>query len=158
MDEPEIEKLRTLEINQYPATSRNYAEGEWLGIQALGVDEHRLLLHTNGGASTRTKSGPDFEFSIISEFDRNLRFIDNHMVEEGKVFFSADKKCFTVLSRNNKKLLVYNTDHFQVEFEISLTPKQNLGAAKPKYLSVDIWKDNLYLYGKDFLNICKILK
>ncbi|MCG8308882.1 MAG: hypothetical protein MI975_15920, partial [Cytophagales bacterium] len=155
---PVLDELSVLEINKYPATSRNYSEGEWLSIQTFEVDANKLLIHTNGGASTRSKSGPAFEFSIISEFDRNLRFIDNYIVEEGKVFFSADKKYFIILSRNNKKLFVYNKDNFQMDFEISLTPKQNLGTAKPKHISVDVWKDYLYIYGKDFLNICKILK
>ena len=154
---PVLNGLQVLEIDKYPATSRNYSESEWLSIQNFEVDTNKLLIHTNGGSSTRSKSGTDFEFSIISEFDRNLTFIDNHIVEEGKVFFSTDKKYFIILSRNNRKLFVYNKDSFEVDFEISLTSKQNLGTGKPKHISVDIWEDSLYIYGKDFLNICKLL-
>ncbi|MDN5204302.1 hypothetical protein QQ008_23115 [Fulvivirgaceae bacterium BMA10] len=155
---PVLDELRVLEINKYPPTDRNYSDGEWLNIQTFGVDENKLLIHTNGGAATRSKSGPDFQFSIISEFDSNFRFIDNHKVEEGKVFFSVDKKFFIILSRNNKKLFVYDKDNIQLKFEVSLTSRQNLGTANPRFISIDIREDFLYIYGRDFLNICKLIK
>lgn len=153
-----LEELRVLGLNKFPATKRNYSQDEWLSIQNIGVNSDKLLIHTNGGSATRTKSGPDFEFSIISEFDRNLQFIDNHIIEKGKVFFSADSKHLIIHSQKNKKLFVYNKDNFQMSYEISLTSKQNLGEAKPKYISVDILEDNLYVFGKGFLNICKMIK
>ncbi|MDN5216952.1 hypothetical protein QQ020_33080 [Fulvivirgaceae bacterium BMA12] len=150
-------ELRALDLNKFPPTTRNYSDGEWLNMQTIGVDTNRLFIYTNGGAATRSKSGPNFEFSIISEFDGDHRFIGNHTVEEGIVFFSSDKKYLILLPRNKKKLFIYDKNTFCMAFEISLTPKQNLGTKTTKYLSVDMWGNCLYLYGKDFLHRCEII-
>ena len=156
--DPVLDQLRVLALNKYPPTSRNISEGEWLSIQTFAVDASRLLIHTNGGTATRRKSGPEFEFSIISEFDKDFQWVDNHMVKEGKVFFDTDKKYFIIVSRNDKKLFVYDKENYQVNTEISLTPKQNLGTLKTKDMVLAICGDYLYLYGREVLNICKMLK
>lgn len=154
-----IKGLRVLDVNKYPETSRGFSQDEWLSIQTIGASESKTLIHTNGGAATRSKSGPDFEFSIISEFDDHFEFTKNHPVENGKVFFTSSKTHFIVLPQNNQKLVVYNKDDFQVNFEVSLTGKQNLGMAKPKDVHyINMYKDYLYIGGKSFLNICRLKK
>ncbi|MDD7885480.1 hypothetical protein [Flavivirga sp. 57AJ16] len=152
-----IKELKTLDVKRYPKTSRNFYDGEWLNIQSIGAYKNKTLIYTNGGAATRSKSGPDFEFSILSEFDKDFKFIINHHLEKGKLFFTASQDYFILLPQSRKKLIVYNKHNFQVDYEVSLTPKQNLGMAKSTDVYfVNMYGNYLYIGGKGFLNICKL--
>ncbi len=131
---------------------------EWLNICDIMKKDELIFVHTNGGASTRTKSGSDHEFSIITVLTTKNKFLRNYQIEKGNGFFASTKDYFILHPANNrKKLLFYNTINFQVDFEISLTHKQNLGEANSYYIKADYDGENLYIYNASFLNICKIL-
>lgn len=150
-------ELNLLPEKQYPRSKMEMYKHFWLTIKAMGSYGNSLFFHTNGGANTRTKSGPDYDFSIISEFNQNGEFIRNHDIEEGWVFFGPDTKRFVLITRNKKKALVYKIAPFGLEHEISLTPKQNIGDSKPKYILAQIMDDQLYVYSRNFLNVCKLV-
>ena len=154
-------KLNQLNLKNYPLTEKRrlgFPGEEWLNICNIMKKDERVFIHTNGGAVTRLKSGPNHEFSIITVLTNKNKFLKNYHIEEGNGFFASTKDYLIIHpAKNRKKLLFYNTNNFQIDFEISLTPKQNLGKAKSYYLKADYDGENLYIYNASFFNICKII-
>ena len=131
-------------------------DSDWLNIQALTQIENNILVHTTGGANTRLKSGSDFEFNIIAKFDRKFSWIENFEIENGYGKFSTDKKHFIQHpSKHRNKLFFYDTNNMKIDFDISLTAKQNLGQEKAVQIQGDKFNDTLFIYNHRFLNICK---
>ncbi len=152
--------LHELNLNHFPITKfGKYPETEWLNILDLMIKKNNLYIHTTGGATTRTKSGKPYEFSIISQLNTNNEVLKNHSIEEGIGLFCADKNYFVLHPRNKKrKLHFYNTENFQLDFEISLTPRQNLGQQKSNFILSALTGDYICVYNAHFLNICRLVR
>lgn len=145
--------MYALDIAKYPETSRR--QGEWLNILSLIKKGDKILLHTNGGAATRLKSGLDFEFSLLSVMDEENNHIRNFEIEKGMGTFSSDKNYFLLDPKNGKRrLMFYGLESFEVEFEISIS---DLKEGKSEFVFFDLCGDCLYAYGKDFLHIRRII-
>ncbi|MCG8307483.1 MAG: hypothetical protein MI975_08835, partial [Cytophagales bacterium] len=169
---PEL-KLGTNEINLewdniqdlnpafYPKTYYNhqYPNLEWLNIIEMVKVEGLKYCYTTGGSRTRMKSGPEYEFSILSKIDSQDQVIKNIEIKKGKRAFSADKKFLIVRPKSNKRLLIYDLNNMELAFEIPLKPKNNMGEIDGNRLvSSDLFKDKLYVYSLEHLNICQLIK
>jgi hypothetical protein len=151
--------LNQLKLSNYPVTEFGKYPNEWLSICSLRANNTGVFMHTIGGSVTRLKSGPAYEFSLITELNFKNEFIKNHIVEEGKGYFSTLKNYWICHPRKNKrKLLFYNTDNYCVDFEVSLTPKQNLADGSGIYVFADLYHDNLYIGNAHFFNICRLVR
>jgi hypothetical protein len=132
---------------------------DWLNIRALVQIDDRILIHTTGGTSTRLKSGNAFEFNIIAVLNKTYTWENNFEIEKGIGNFSTDKEHFILHSGvQRNKLLFYDTKYFEIDYEISLTAKQNLGEEKENQIKVDKIGDTILIYNHRFLNICKLRK
>ncbi len=151
--------LTQLDLKNYPETEHRKFLGrdEWLFIEAISMINSKPLIYTKGGSITGLKSGPTFEFSIMSKFDSNGKWLENYFLENGKGVFTTNKKHY-ILQPHSKKasLLIYSTDDFRMIDKISLTTKQNLGANRPNAVKADIYDDLILIYNANFLNICRI--
>ncbi len=151
--------LNQLELSNYPVTEFGKYPNEWLSICSLMANNSGVFMHTAGGSVTRLKSGPEYEFSLITELNLKNEFIKNYPVEEGKGYFSASRNYWICHPRKNKKkLLFYNTNNYSVDFEVSLTAKQNLANGSSNYVFADMLGDNLYLGNGNFFNMCRLLR
>lgn len=132
-------------------------DSDWLNIRDLTQIENNILVHTTGGSSTRLKSGNSFEFNLIAKFDKEYKWIENFEIEKGLGRFSTDKKYFIQHpSDHRNKLYFYSTEDLKIEFDISLTAKQNLGQEKATQIQADKLGNTLFLYNHRFLNICNL--
>ncbi len=152
--------LNELNLNHFPNTEfSKYPETEWLNICDLMIKDSKLYIHTTGGTTTRLKSGKRYEFSIVSELTADNEVLKNNTVAEGEGIFSADKNYFVLHPRDNRrKLYFYNTINFELDFEISLTSKQNLGQQKSNFILSTSMSDYICIYNALFLNICKLIR
>lgn len=157
---PNWSNLNELNLKYYPQTEfGRFPWTDWLNICDLMKKGDYLYIHTTGGAKTRLKSGARFEFSIVSKLSQNGNLLENYSIEEGTGIFTIKKDYFILHPRNKKRsLYFYNTESFKVDFEVSLTPKQNLGDQKSNFLRTDLIEENLYVYNSRFLNVCRIIK
>jgi hypothetical protein len=131
---------------------------DWLNIREIFVKNADIFVHTTGGLSTRLKSGNMFEFSIVAKFDKNKEWVKNFIIEEGVGNINSTNDLFIIQAKSKKsKLYVYNTNDFNMDFEIALTSKQNLGEEKSNDISADIIGDRFYIFNQRFLNICRII-
>jgi len=158
-----FDQCKPLPLDKYPITWGQKPplspESEWLNINALMVKGESVFVHTNGGCSTRLGRGERFEFNFISKLDLNFNWRENFEIEEGFGSFSSDSNYFILHScKKRNKLLFYNTDSYKVDFDISLTAKQNLGIQKNQWLKFDFCNEQLFVYNSLFLNICKLVK
>jgi len=150
--------LKELDLSNYPITEFRKYGHEWLSLRSIQRKNSKTYIYTNGGSVTRLKSGPDYEFSLISEFDSQQAFVKNYEVEEGEGFFTTCNRYYVCHSRKNKKRLIfYNLNDFAIDFQVSLTPKQNLGDANTGFVIADMCQDNLYIYNARFLNSCRVI-
>jgi|GEM_PF-2915958 len=154
-------KPEPLPLSKYPKTyfiENSLNSDDWLNIDALIAKNNSCYIHTTGGGITRQKSGQRFEFSIVSKFDQNLDWQDNYVIEDGLGIFSSDERYFVIRSKHKTgKLFFYDTDDFTLKFNISFTPKQNLGIQKKKHLQFDLYHDRLFVFHTKFLNICELM-
>jgi hypothetical protein len=151
-------QLFELPKEEFPETEfRKYKDdNDWLNIRDLVQINDIILVHSTGGLSTRLKSGNPFEFNVIAKFDKNYEWLDNIEIDKGIGRFSTDKIHFIQHPTSHKnKLLFYTTDKMEINFEISLTAKQNLGTEKPTSIRGDKLGDNIFIYNHRFLNICR---
>ena len=147
------EKFPTTEFGKYNDDS------DWLNIRDLVQIDDIILVHTTGGSSTRLKSGNSFEFNIIAKFDKDYHWVEKYEIDRGIGKFSTDKKFFIQHSSNKKnKLIFYALDTLKIEFEISLTAKQNLGEQKATQIKADSLNNNIFIYSHRFLNICRLIE
>lgn len=155
------EKFNELKSQYYPLPSFSMlglTGKNWLNINSLMVKENLIHIHTNGGERTRLKNGPNHEISILSILTQSNKLIKNYNIEKGRGHFSADKKYFLLHPEKSKnKLYIYNTINYNLEFEISLTKKQNINDENTYYLNFDLIEDILFIYNAQFLNIAKII-
>jgi hypothetical protein len=158
---PVWSKLNQLPSDSYPPTEfgrEPWLDIEWLSICDLQSIHGYVYAHSVGGATTRLKSGNKYEFSLITKLSTANKVIEHFLIEEGRGFFSCDSHYFILRKRGQKKLLFYNTNNFKVDFELSLTPTQNIGTDKANYVDMDLLGDNLHIYNLRFYNRCKILR
>tara|TARA_R110001592_G_scaffold189452_4_gene434968 strand:- start:309 stop:1301 length:993 start_codon:yes stop_codon:yes gene_type:complete len=149
----------TLPLEKLASTQFFYLKREWLNIRAFFTKDECLFVHTTGGASTRTKSGNAFEFSIIAQFDHLKRWVRNYEIAKGigRITFNRDYFIVHPLTKKNR-LYVYNTQDFTLDFELSLTVKQNMGIHKISghHVSAELIGDQLLVYKPSFLNFCRL--
>ena len=149
---PQLEKEKSWD---YYIFSR---KNDWLNINNIMVKNNLLFIPTDGGRLTRAKSGIQYEYSLISVLNLENRLIANHEIEEGKGNFTFSKDKYLLNSRSKRnKIFIYNTEDFQIESEITISPKQNLGTEKNMNLSTNIVGETFYLYNGFFLNLCIIV-
>ena len=158
-----VESLVSLPTKEYPKSKYSLlypeldADGDWVHIRDIFCIGENLYVHTLGCSHPRVLGGVYADFSFVSVFDSNLDFILNYEVEEGLGSASFSKKYFLVNPRkNNNKIYFYNTEQFFKEYELSLTPKQNLGCEKNKWIKFDMIDDVFLLYSADFLHFCSM--
>ena len=117
-----------------------------------------MFIHSTGGSSTRLKSGNSYEFNVIAKFSEAKNWLQNFTIDEGLGKFNTAKEYFVLHPRKRKnKLTFYNAEDFKPEFELSLTPKQNLGQLKNS-VSIDLIESKLFIYNHQFLNYCSLIK
>lgn len=153
-----IRNLSQLNLDNYPETEhRKFLQNkEWLFIEAITMLNSNPLIYTKGGSVSGLKSGPEYEFSIMSKFDSNGMWIENYNLENGKGVFSTNKKHYILQPHSSKNsLFVYSTEDFRLVDKISLTKRQNLGDNKPNAIKADIQDDMILIYNANFLNICR---
>jgi hypothetical protein len=158
-----FENVKSLPLEKYPVTCGQLppfdANPEWLNINSVMSKENSVHVHTNGGMLTRLKSGSRFEFSFITKLDFEFNWQKNYEIEEGFGCFSRDSDYFILHSRKKRnKLLFYNTSNYEIEFDVSLTPKQNMGKEKQQWLKFDFNNKHLFVYNSLFLHICLLLE
>jgi len=144
----------------YPKTYYNhqYPALEWINIMDMTKTDGLKYCYTTGGKLTRMKSGPEYEFSILSKIDTLDQIVKNLEVEKGKCSFSANQKFFLVRPKSKKRLVVYNLKDMELAYEIPLKAQNNLGKIEGNTLvAADIFEDRLYIYSLDSLNICQII-
>ena len=156
------DKLEEIPKNHFPETqfSKFLDNRDWLNIRALTQINNDIFIHSTGGTSTRLKSGNAFEYNIVAKFDKEFNWIKNFEIEKGIGLFSTEKQNFILHPSNNRnKLFFYSTDKdLELDFEISLNAKQNLGKEKATQIQADKLNDSIYIYNHRFLNICKLKK
>lgn len=148
--------LNLLPIDKFPPSKLGDINHFWLTIKSIGCHNSQLYFHTNGGRSTRSKSGSDFDFSIICEYSASGEWVENHTIEEGNVYFGPDTSQMLLITRNKRKAFIYKTYPFTLEHEISLTVKQNLGDIDSKHLNGQVMGDRLYLWGGNSFTVSQI--
>lgn len=149
-----------LEPENYPMTHKDRISAlEWLSIMSLSHAAGKKYIHTNGGMMTRTKTGPRYEFNIVSIMDNQDRLIGETHFEDGKITFTADQKHIILLGNNGKRLFIYDIDSQDLSYEIALTPKQNSKNIKHSvYTSSELFGDTLYVYTPRAINMCRLLR
>lgn len=157
----EWDNIQDLNPEFYPKTAYNhqYPGLEWLNIiDMIKIDSFKYC-YTTGGSLTRMRSGPEYEFSILSKIDSQNQVIKNIEIEKGKRYFSTNKKFLIVRPKSKKRLFFYDLNKMQLAFEIPLKPKNNMGEIDGNRLvSSDLFDDKLYVYSLEHLNICKLIK
>ncbi|MCG8307507.1 MAG: hypothetical protein MI975_08955, partial [Cytophagales bacterium] len=155
------DNIQDLNPNFYPKTYFNhqYPVLEWLNIIGMVKINGFKYCYTTGGSRTRMKSGPEYEFSILSKIDSQNQLIKNIEIERGKRSFSANKKFLVVRPKQKKKLLIYDLQKMELTYEVPLNPKDNMGEINVNSLvSGDLYEDKLYVSSLEYLNICKLIK
>jgi hypothetical protein len=154
-------RLFELPKDKFPTTAfaKFLGNNDWLNIKEFVSKSGELLVHSTGGSSTRLKSGNPYEYSIVAKFDSEKRWLRNFTIEEGIGKFSTNNAHFILHPRKKKNRLVfYSSSDFQVEFDLSLTPKQNLGQLKNSSILTDLLEDKLFVYDHQLLNYCRLIK
>lgn len=157
----EWDNIQDLNPGFYPKTDYNhqYPNLEWLNIIDMVKIDGFKYCYTTGGSRTRMKSGPEYEFSILSKIDNQNEIIKNIEIEKGKRYFSTNKKFLIVRPKSKKRLFFYDLNKMQLAFEIPLKRKNNMGEIDDNRLvSSDLFEDKLYVYSLEHLNICKLIK
>jgi len=158
---PELNQGRVTEINIewnsvedlnpdfYPKTYYNhqYPALEWLNIMDMIKVGDFKYCHTTGGKRTRMKSGPQYEFNILSKMDDKNRVIKNLEIEKGACFFSADKQFLLVHPKKSKHFMVYDLEQMSLAYKIPRKPPIDIG-------QIDLFDDRIYVYNMGNLNIC----
>jgi hypothetical protein len=156
---PRWSELYQLPLAGYPVTEfgrEPWARDEWLSINDLQSIRGDVYVHSIGGTTTRLKSGRNYEFSLITKLSTDNKVIKHFPIDEGRGAFNCDGRYFILKKRGKKSLLFYNSNSFTVDFELSLTPKQNLGEGKANHVNADLLGDTLYIYNSFFFNRCFI--
>lgn len=123
---------------------------DWLSIISIGCSDNHLYFYSNGGSSTRTKSGPRFECSEIGILNKQLEVIRVEKVQLGIGQFTSNNKCFIQQEyKNERNLHIYYLDDFHYD-TIRTTPKTHLGRIK-RYAKADLRDNHLLMY--DFKNV-----
>ncbi|MFK7964041.1 MAG: hypothetical protein AB8C46_08745 [Burkholderiaceae bacterium] len=150
---------RPLDLQHYPKTSLNHQPGsEWLGISALAVSDGTTYVHSKGGSLSRTKSGPEYEFSLLSALDDLGGAPRNLPVQEGNSSFSSDKQYFIQRPRSRKKLVFYKLENMSEAFDLSLKPEQNMANIDGKVMvGADINGDQMCIYSLQHANFCQLI-
>ena len=155
-------KFHQLDLNKYPETYQKKIRStleEWLLIRNILLKDNKKYIITQGGRYSTSRSGPEFEFHILSLLDEKNNVIKNVELDFGKGKFSANKKYFVIRPKNRKTLLVYNLDTLEVVFKIPLKEESNMGTIPMKFqASGELNNDLLYIYNFNMLNVCKLLK
>jgi len=148
-----------LPLDHYPETYLSSRQlFDELSIINILAKEDELHFHTKGGSSSRSKSGPYYEFSIIGVYDNKMNLKKVYEIEFGNGFYSSDKKFFIVHRHKGKnKLIFYKTENYEIFGELSLTPDQNLGDNKSLTIKAQLQGDKIIVYNDFFMNVC-ILK
>lgn len=152
--------LFELPKHNFPPTefSKYNDNSDWLNIKELFVKNSNIYIHSTGGTSTRLKSGKDYEYNVIAMFDMNRNWCKNFEIKEGIGIVNTNKEYFILHPREKKsRLYFYNTDNFTIEFELSLTSKQNLGEENYNQMYADLIDNKLYVFNHKFLNICQLI-
>lgn len=152
--------VHQLDPKLYPQTYFHYQYPwrEWLNITDIAKLNRRTYIHTTGGQKTRMRSGPEYEFSILSALNEENTVLKNLEVDEGKSSFSANQKYFIQRPKKRKRLLIYNLEEMELAYDIALKPQQNLGKMDGKNMvRADLHDDTLYVYQFHHLNVCRLI-
>lgn len=80
-------------------------------------------------------------------------------LDYGNGRFSTDKKCFLVRPKTKKRLLIYDLQKQDLEYNIPLKPETNLGSiSRDCQVAADLRGDQLYLSDLRTINICDLVK
>ncbi|MEQ9297444.1 MAG: hypothetical protein RIF33_02725 [Cyclobacteriaceae bacterium] len=155
----EWNEVHELDAERYPPTYYHGSPLEWLGINDIIQVNEKKYIYSIGGGLSRMRSGPQYEFSILSVLDKENNVIKNIDVEEGKRSFSADKKYFMVRPAKKKRLLIYDLETLEINYNIPLKADQNLGSIDGNIaVSADLYGNRLYVYTMSCLNICQLIE
>jgi len=154
--------VRELDLAHFPPTQLTQwgtsPALEWLSINDGVKTNNTLYVHTKGGSHSRSKTGPEYEFSILARFASGSGAPETLDVGEGLVRFTTDKRFFIVKPKRRKCLLVYDLDQMVLAFEVPLRPKQNMAGIEPGHgVRADLHDDRLYVSSLLHLNVCQLV-
>ncbi len=152
-----LEKLNQLNVQDYPTTQVPDNKEDWLNILQLTMIYTRTFIFTNGGFITRTKSGPNFQFSILSEYDKSGNLVRKFEIEVGDVSFAGNNKHALLITRKNpRRLHIYSIDEMKLLDSISLTALRLEEKAEYKYFSFDMVENKLFICGRKNLYVLQL--
>lgn len=129
---------------------------DWLQIKDTCVYNNNIYFYTNGGKTTRTKSGRKFEISEIGIMDLNFNIIDVKKIKDGYGKFSTNGKYFIQQDYKEKRNLhIYDLSDFSSK-TVRLTPTRNLGDVKKQSLFADSFNDRLLIYDHSNITISEL--
>jgi hypothetical protein len=154
-------EAHALKRQDYPETYFHDSSDalEWLNITNLAAHGGKKFIVTPGGQLTVGRSGKEFEFHILSVYDRDDRLEKNIELDLGRGRFATNKQYFLLRPKTKKRLLIYSLDKQELEYNIPLKPETNLGNISPNHLmDADLSGDRLYVGTASTLNICKLVR
>ena len=156
-----VTKLNELDLNLFPETyTKKNTGSDWLSIIAISYINDKIHIQSNGGDRSRSKTGPAFEFNIISVYDMKGNPIRSVQIENGTGNYSSSKEYLIVRKEEDKnKLIFYKTMDYSYE-ELSLTSKQNLGNIKLSVhdqIKTDSFLSKVWIYSRRFLHECEMV-
>lgn len=150
-----------LKLEDYPQTHFHYNPPtlEWLNINDLSLVKSKKYVICRGGQHTKGRSGVAFEFNILTVYDNQNNLINKLEMEFGHGGFSTDKKYFILHPKKKKRLLVYNLEKMELEYNIPLKSETNMGTIPTNYgVSADLKNDLLYIKHSNTINVCKLVR
>lgn len=154
-------QVYALSLENYPQTYFHYRDPllEWLNISDLMAHGGKKYLVTPGGQRTVGKTGRRYEFYVLGIYDRDNQLEKTIELDFGTGHFSTDKKYFLLRPKTKKRLLIYDLQKQDLEYNIPLKPDINLGRISRDSLAyADLRGDLLYLTNFRDLSICKLEK
>ncbi len=149
-----------LNLKDYPQTKFHYRDPvlEWLNITDIVRHNGKNYIITPGGQFTVGKTGVQFEFHILSIYDDANKLLNQIEFEFGGGRFTSDKRYFILKPKKKKRLLIYNMETLEVDYNIPLKSEANMGPIPENHgVLADMVDDLLYVYNVTTLNVCKLI-
>ncbi|MDJ0751824.1 MAG: hypothetical protein QNJ11_20235 [Woeseiaceae bacterium] len=155
-------EARELDLAHFPPTQLTQwgtsQTLEWLSINHGVKTNNSLYVHTKGGSHSRSKTGPEYEFSVLARFSNGSEAPETLDVSERILGFTTDKRFIIAKPKRRKCLLVYDLDRMALAFEVPLRPNQNMAGIQSGHgVRADIRDNRLYVSSLLHLNVCELI-